>query len=48
MRLFAEKIKKANVEKIEQAVLATENETEIRKFARYVRRSRMKQFLLVG
>lgn len=47
MRLFAEKIKLANVEKIEQAVLDSENNVEIKKFAKYVRRSRMKKFLLV-
>lgn len=47
MRLFAEKIKLADVDKIEQAVLATENNVEIKKFAKYVRRSRMKPFLLV-
>jgi len=47
MRLFAEKIKKANVEKLEQAVLATDNGPEIKKFAKYVRKSKMKQFLLV-
>ena len=47
MRLFAEKIKLANVEKIEQAVLDTDNNEEIKKFAKYVRGSRMKQFLLV-
>jgi hypothetical protein len=47
MRLFAEKIKLANVEKIEQAVLDSENNIEIQKFAKYVRKSKMKQFLLV-
>src|SRR3984957_6246539 len=47
MRLFAEKIKSANVEKIEQAVLDRENSEEIKKFAKYVRKSRMRRFLLV-
>lgn len=47
MKLFAEKIKLADVDKIEQAVLATENNDEIKKFAKYVRRSRMRRFLLV-
>lgn len=47
MRLMAEKIKRANVEKLEQAVLATDNGSEIKKFAKYVRKSKMKQFLLV-
>lgn len=47
MRLMAEKIKLANVEKLEQAVLDTENSAEIKKFAKYVRRSKMKQFLLM-
>jgi len=48
MRLFAEKVKNANVEKIERAVLASDNSEEIKKFAKYVKKSRMKQFLLVG
>lgn len=47
MRLFAEKIKLAKVDKIEQAVLETNNTAEIKKFAKYVRRSRMKRFFLV-
>jgi hypothetical protein len=47
MRLLAEKIKLANVEKIEQAVLDTDNVNEIKKFAKYVRRSKMKKFFLV-
>jgi hypothetical protein len=47
MRLLAEKIKQANVEKIEQAVLDTDNVNEIKKFAKYVRRSKMKKFFLV-
>jgi hypothetical protein len=47
MRLFAEKIKLANVEKLEQAVLDTDNVNEIKKFAKYVRRSKMKKFFLV-
>jgi geranylgeranyl pyrophosphate synthase len=47
MRLFAEKVKTADVDKIEQAVLDRDNSDEIKKFAKYVRRSRMKRFLLV-
>ena len=47
MLFRSEKIKKANVDKIEQAVLATDNGPEIKKFAQYVRKSKMKQFLLV-
>jgi len=47
MRLMAEKVKLANVDKLEQAVLDTENGPEIKKFAKYVRRSKMKKFLLV-
>ena len=47
MKLFAEKIKTADVDKIEQAVLDTENNEEITKFAKYVRRSRMRRFLLI-
>lgn len=48
MRLLAEKVKQANVDKIERAVLATNNGPEIKKFAQCVRRSKMRQFLLVG
>jgi len=47
IKLFAEKIKRANVEKLEQAVLDTDNSAEIKKFAKYVRRSRMRRFFLV-
>lgn len=47
MRLFAEKIKLANIEKIEQAVLDSDNIVEIKKFAKYVKRSKMKRFFLV-
>ena len=47
MRLFAEKIKLADVEKIEQAVLDSENSEEIKKFSKYVRKSSMKKFLLL-
>lgn len=47
MKLFAEKIKRADVEKIEQAVLDTENTVEIKKFAKYVKRSKMRRFFLV-
>jgi hypothetical protein len=48
MRLFAEKIKLANVDKIEQAVLDLGNTNEIAKFAKYVRKSRMRKFLIVA
>ena len=47
MRMFAEKIKRANVEKIEQVVLDSDNVNEIKKFAKYVKRSKMKRFFLV-
>lgn len=47
MRMMAEKIKLANVEKIEQAVLDLDNVNEIKKFAKYVKRSKMKRFILV-
>lgn len=47
MRLFAEKIKLANIEKLEQAVLDSDNVNEIKKFAKYVKRSKMKKFFLV-
>lgn len=47
MRMFAENIERANLEKIEQAVLDTDNVVEIKKFAKYVKRSKMKRFFLV-
>jgi hypothetical protein len=47
MRLMAEKIKGANIDKLEQAILDTHNIPEIKKFARYVKRSKMKNFLIV-
>jgi geranylgeranyl pyrophosphate synthase len=47
MRMFAEKIKSADIEKIERAILDTDNVEEIKKFAKYVKRSKMKKFFLV-
>lgn len=47
MRLFAQKIKQANVEKIENAVIALGNDEELKKFARFVKKSKMHNFLLV-
>jgi hypothetical protein len=47
IKLFAEKIKLANVDKLEQAVLDLDNAEEIKKFAKYVKHSKMKRFLLV-
>ena len=47
MRLFANKIKMADVDKIEQAVLASDNDKEIKKFAAQVKQSKMKKFLLM-
>jgi len=47
IRLLADKIKKANVEKLEQALLETNNTEEIKRFAKCVKRSKMKRFFLV-
>lgn len=47
MRLLADKIKLANLEKIEKAVLDSENTEEIKKFVKYVRKSTLKGFLLI-
>lgn len=47
LRLFAEKNKMANIDKIEQYILSTDNVDEIKKFAKYVRKSSMRHFLLV-
>ena len=41
IRLFAEKIKLANIDKLEQAILATNDFSEIKKFAQYVKKSRL-------
>jgi hypothetical protein len=47
MRLFAEHIEKCNLEKIEQAILDAGNTEQIKKFAKYVKHSKMRKFLLV-
>jgi hypothetical protein len=47
LRMLAENIPLANLNKIEQAILASENIKEIKKFAAYVKGSRMKQFLIL-
>jgi len=47
IRLFADKVKYANVERIEQFVLDNFSPDQIRQFARYVKGSKMKKFLLV-
>lgn len=47
MRLFAEKIKTADIEKIEQVILDSDNVSEIKKFAKYVKKSKMKKFFIV-
>lgn len=47
LRLFAEKIQYADIEKIEQFILDSDNTEEIKKFAIYVKRSKMKNFLLI-
>lgn len=47
MRLMAEKIKGANVDKLERAVLDTKNMDEAVKFAKSVKNSKMKRFFLV-
>jgi hypothetical protein len=48
MRLLAEKIKHVNVEKIELAILDLDNINEIKKFAKNVKKSKMKRFLLIS
>jgi hypothetical protein len=48
IRLFADKIKQANVDKLEQFVIDNGSPEQIKKFAKYVRRSKMKKFLLVA
>lgn len=47
MRLMAEKIPNANIDKLEQAVLDTNNSDEAVKFAKNVKNAKMKQFFLV-
>ena len=47
IRLLAAKIKKANVEKLEQAILDLENTIEIKRFAKSVKKSKMKNFLVL-
>lgn len=48
IRLFADKIKLANVERLEQFVIDNGSPEQIKKFAKYVRRSKMKKFLLIA
>jgi len=47
MRLMAEKIKGADIDKLEQAILNTKNMDEAVKFAKSVKKSKMKRFFLV-
>ena len=48
IRLMAEKIKLSNLDKLEQAMLDLDNMQELKKFAKYVKRSRFKRFLIVA
>jgi hypothetical protein len=48
IRLLAQKIKYVNVEKLEQAILDLEDISEISKFAKNVKQSKMKRFLLIS
>lgn len=48
IRLFAIHIKQANVSRLEQAVLDSGNQKEIKKFAKKVKQSQMKKFLVLG
>ena len=47
MRLFAENIEGANIERLEQAILDGNDSDEAKKFAARVKNSTMKQFLLL-
>lgn len=47
IRMFAEKFPSADVEKLEQAILDMENLEETKKFATYVKRSKMRNFVVM-
>ena len=47
IRLLASKIKLADTEKLEQAILDSNDSEEIKKFAKAVKKSKIKKFLLV-
>ena len=47
LRLFAEHIKCADIEKIERAILDSGDSSEVKKFARHIKNSKMRQFLLI-
>lgn len=46
IKMLAEKIKGANIEKLEQAVLDLDDPERIKKFAKYVRKSSLRNFLI--
>lgn len=46
MRLFAENNKFANIDKIENVILETNNINEIKKFAKYVKKAKLANFLI--
>lgn len=48
MRLLASRIKLCNISKIEQALLNIGNMVELKKFAKVVKKSKMRNFLLIG
>ena len=47
IRMFAEKIPSANVEKLEQAILDMDDVEQVKKFATYVKRSKMRNFVVM-
>jgi hypothetical protein len=47
IRLMAAKFKNCNIEKLEKAILESNNVEEIKKFAKSVKKSSIKQFLLI-
>lgn len=48
IRMFAEKIKIADVEKLEEAILESEDVDSIKKFAHYVKKSKMRNFIVMS
>lgn len=47
IRLFASRIKHANVDRLEQIILSSNNIHEIKKFAKQIKNSKMRKFLAV-
>jgi hypothetical protein len=48
IRIFADKIKGANIDRLEEAIIALGNQEDIKRFAQKIKTSKLKKFLLIG